>query len=161
MLKKAFIGSAVLLAAVLLSGCYEKSMVEDAGLYPSDYSPDYTYVTKVSENGRRKRVLVPEACLTNDAPSPANSGPGRLQPGCANNYNLQRMVERKSDLRRGRTLTAAPAAPAARAAQDYLTKKPETIGGGFSESGRFDEDPGRNENDNETQTQAKPQTQTK
>lgn len=132
MLRKVFIGAAIFSSALLLTACYDQGLTPEASLVPSDYSPDYTYVTKVSEDGRIKRVLVPEACLSIDAQSPADIGPERLPPGCANNYNLQRMVERKRDLRTGRPLGAAPAAPAARAAQNYIDgKKQETLGGGF------------------------------
>jgi hypothetical protein len=44
----------------------------------------------------------------------------KIPPGCANNFNLQRMVERKGDLFQGRNLSPAPAAPSVKAAQKYL-----------------------------------------
>ena len=54
------------------------------------------------------------------------------RPGCANAHNLQRMAERQSDLVRGRPLGAAPAAPTARAAQEYIYGMPRgTLGGGL------------------------------
>jgi hypothetical protein len=116
---------AALLIAVALAACYEKEA--DASLTtPSDYSPNYTHVTHVSENGHAKKVLVPEACL---AP-PADGKEQHLPPGCANAYNLQRMVERKRDLTYGRPLGDAPAAPAARAARDYIDgDKNKALGG--------------------------------
>ena len=111
--------SAALSTALLLAGCYEKD--QDAYLAPPpDYSPDYSYVNLVSDDGRTKRVLVPEACLRAEEPSPADTGPPRIPPGCANNYNLQRMVEQKRDLTKGRPLAPAAGAPAARAAQNYI-----------------------------------------
>jgi hypothetical protein len=101
---------------------------------PPDYSPNYTRVSVVTEDGREKRVLVPEACLTPDEQSAADTGPARVPPGCANNYNLQRMTERKRDLTRGRPLGPAPAAPAARAAQRYIDGQDKPIlGGGVRE----------------------------
>ena len=86
---------------------------------PPDYSPDYTTVPVVGPNGKTRWVMVPKACLVPDATEPPMLGP-HLPPGCANAYNLQRMAERKSDLVRGRALGAAPAAPTARAAQEYI-----------------------------------------
>lgn len=117
-------------ACLLLTACYEHS--PHSGLAPSsDYSPNYTYINVVSEDGRSKRILVPEACLAAGAHSPAD-GSLRPPPGCANNYNLQRMVERKNDVIRGRPLGHAAAAPAARAAQDYIDGKQEpALGGGI------------------------------
>jgi len=86
---------------------------------PPDYSPDYTSVPVVGRNGKTRWVMVPKACLVPDPTEPPMLGP-HLPPGCANAYNLQRMAERKSDLVHGRALGAAPAAPTARAAQEYI-----------------------------------------
>ena len=97
---------------------------------PPDYSPDYTTVPVVAPNGKTRWVLVPRACLTPDATEPPLLGP-HLPPGCANAYNLQRMAERKSDLVHGRALAAAPAAPTARAAQEYIYGTKGTLGGGL------------------------------
>jgi hypothetical protein len=101
---------------------------------PPDYSPDYTTVPVVGPNGKTRWVLVPKACLVPDPTEPPLLGP-HLPPGCANAYNLQRMAERKSDLVRGRALGAAPAAPTARAAQEYIygnkSTLPGTLGGGL------------------------------
>jgi len=101
---------------------------------PPDYSPDYTSVPVVAPNGKTRWVLVPKACLVPDATEPPMLGP-HLPPGCANAYNLQHMAERKSDLVRGRALGAAPAAPTARAAQEYIygyaPPKGSPLGGGL------------------------------
>jgi hypothetical protein len=97
---------------------------------PPDYSPDYTSVPVVGPNGKTRWVLVPKACLVPDATEPPFLGP-HLPPGCANTYNLQRMAERKSDLVHGRPLGAAPAAPTARAAQEYIYGTKGTLGGGL------------------------------
>ena len=95
---------------------------------PPDYSPDYTSVPVVGRNGKTRWVMVPKSCLVPDATEPPLLGP-HLPPGCANAYNLQRMAERKSDLVHGRALSAAPAAPTARAAQEYIYGKKETLPG--------------------------------
>ena len=97
---------------------------------PPDYSPNYTSVPVVAPNGETRMVLVPIACLVPDATEPPLLGP-HLPPGCANAHNLQRMAERKSDLVYGRPLGAAPAAPTARAAQEYIYGAKGTLGGGL------------------------------
>lgn len=130
--------AALVAVACLLGACKEYG--PEAGLTaPPDYSPRYTHVTVVNERGRTKRVLAPEACLTPDERTPAETattkvpadpGGDRVPPGCANNYNLQRMAERKRDLTQGRPLGPAPAAPAARAAQKYLDGRDTPVLGG-------------------------------
>jgi hypothetical protein len=97
---------------------------------PPDYSPDYTSAPVVGANGKTRWVMVPKSCVVPDATEPAFLGP-HLPPGCANAYNLQRMAERKADLTRGRALGAAPAAPTARAAQEYIYGAKGTLGGGL------------------------------
>lgn len=97
---------------------------------PPDYSPDYASVPVVAPNGRTRYVLVPKACLVPDPTEPPLLGP-HLPPGCANAHNLRRMAERQSDLVRGRPLGAAPAAPTARAAQEYIYGTKGTLGGGL------------------------------
>ncbi len=135
MISKLVFRSVFLSTALLLAGCYERDMAQEASLVAPDYSPDYTYINVVSPDGRTKRILVPEACLAEDTQSAADTGPKRLPPGCANNYNLQRMAARKRDLTRGGPLGPAPAAPAARAAQDYIDGKDQpTLGGGVRSS---------------------------
>ena len=103
------------LAFVPLTSCME---------IPPDYSPHYTYVPVASANPRDRRphyIVVPEACLTPDPTSDTwTIGGPILPPGCANAYDLQRMVERERDLFRGRQMGAAPAAPTVRAANKYL-----------------------------------------
>lgn len=130
--------AALAAAACLLGACNESG--PGAGLAtPPDYSPHYTHVAVLNEAGKTKRVLVPEACLTPDGGSPADTGDPRLPPGCANAYNLQRMAERKRDLTHGRRLGAAPAAPATRAAQKYLDgRDAPALGGAFREDKDLD-----------------------
>jgi hypothetical protein len=85
---------------------------------PPDYSPDYYAVAKVNRN-RVTYTPAPKACFTPD--DTANDDLGEhIPPGCANAYNLQRMVERDQDLFEGRKLGKAPAEPSVRAAQKYL-----------------------------------------
>ncbi|NJM35453.1 MAG: hypothetical protein HC850_12920 [Rhodomicrobium sp.] len=117
------IRSAALTAVVALTACYDS--VPSASISdPPDYSPNHVPIKLVSDSGREKTKLVPEACLMPDDQSAADYGPARLPPGCANNYNLQRIVERKRDLTNGRPLGPAPAAPASRAAQRYIDGEP-------------------------------------
>jgi hypothetical protein len=126
--------SFVLSTNMVLASCY---MDEGHDTPEADYSSRHVPMTIVAENGRTKHGLVPEACLSQSADGTIDGKPKRLPPGCANNYNRQLMVERKRDLRRGRRLTAAPAAPAAHAARSYLDgeqHKP-VMGGGVRESG--------------------------
>ena len=127
-------------AASALAGCAAAPPYPDQTVYwgtfpqqPPDYSPDYASVPVVDRNGRTRYVLVPKACLTPDPTEPPFLGP-HLPPGCANAHNLQRMAERQSDLVRGRPLGAAPAAPSARAAQEYIYGTKGTggpLGGGL------------------------------
>jgi hypothetical protein len=121
-------------AASMLAGCAPPLYTETAywGNFPQqppDYSPDYTRVPVVGRNGRTHYVLVPKACLTPDPTEPQLMGP-HLPPGCANAHNLQRMAESQSDLVRGRPLDPAPAAPTARAAQEYIYGPKGTARGG-------------------------------
>ena len=143
-----YLGLAV--AASALAGCAPPLYQETVywGTFPEqppDYSPDYTSVPVVAANGRTRWVLVPKACLVPDATEPPLLGP-HLPPGCANAHNLQRMAERKSDLVRGRPLGAAPAAPTARAAQEYIYGAkgtlPGTLGGGLPAPGTVPAGPG-------------------
>jgi hypothetical protein len=127
-------------AASALAGCAPPLYYQTvhSGTFPEqppDYSPDYTSVPVVAPNGETRWVLAPVACLVPDATEPPLLGP-HLPPGCANAHNLQRMAERKSDLVYGRPLGAAPAAPTARAAQEYIygakATLPGTLGGGLA-----------------------------
>ena len=124
-------------AASALGGCAVAPPIATPTVYwgsfpqqPPDYSPDYASVPVVDRRGRTRYVLVPKACLVEDATEPPFLGP-HLPPGCANAHNLQRMAERQSDLVRGRPLGAAPAAPTARAAQEYIHGTKGTLGGGL------------------------------
>jgi len=110
---------------ILRSGCLAAAFAGLSGfdhqpVPPPDYSPGYSFIEIVGPNGEVKRVLAPDACLTNEEPSPADLGEPRLPLGCANAFNLQRMVEDKRDLVQGRRLGPAPMGPAARAAIHYL-----------------------------------------
>lgn len=115
--------------AILLSGC-----VGAATRPEQDYSPGYSYVATGpggSDKTASGSVLAPNSCLNDpvdDDNTPAASkasltqisGVGQhLPPGCANAYNLQRMVESQRDLVEGRRGPAA-AGPTARAARRYL-----------------------------------------
>jgi len=97
---------------------------------PPDYSPDYVYVPVVRADGGTRMVLAPKACLVADPTELPHLGP-HSPPGCANAWNLLRMAERKGDLLHGRPLGAAPAAPTARAAHEYIYGAKDTLGGGF------------------------------
>jgi hypothetical protein len=110
------------------------------GQLPPEYSPDFVRVPVESEDGKIRRVLIPKACLKPDETADDVLGE-KIPPGCANNWNLQRMAERKGDLFQGRKLSPAPAGPAVKAAEKYLEGKkpgadnPKTgvSGGGVSE----------------------------
>ena len=126
----------IAVVASVLAGCTAPPLYENSvywGTFPEqppDYSPDYASVPVVAPNGKTRWVLVPKACLVPDATEPQLLGP-HLPPGCANAHNLLRMAERKSDLVYGRPLGAAPAAPTARAAQEYIYGAKGTLGGGL------------------------------
>jgi hypothetical protein len=96
---------------------------------PLPYSPNYSRVTLVDPPGatlgpgkvqspprQARDVMVPDACVTPDVAEQ----PVYLPSGCANNLNLQLMVERPQDLVEGRRSGPAAAAPTVRAAQRYL-----------------------------------------
>jgi|GEM_PF-739224 len=95
---------------------------------PPDYSPGYVRIRTSSYErpGQVRNILVPESCLVPDATD--TQFPPRLPPGCANAANLEAMAERESDLVRGRRIGSAPAAPAARAAQNYIYGGSATAG---------------------------------
>ena len=122
---KCSVSAAALLLSLVLSGCLPHE--------PLPYSPNYSRVTMVDEpnasadpsavrkaKARRSAeattVGVPDACITPDV----TEQPLYLPPGCANNLNLQMMVERPKDLVQGRQPGPAAAAPTVRAAQRYL-----------------------------------------
>jgi hypothetical protein len=141
---KSSAAGAVLLLSLLLSGCLPRE--------PLPYSPNYSSVTLVDESkaaepgavhkvqARRTRqqattVGVPDACITPDV----TEQPLYLPPGCANNLNLQMMLERPKDLVQGRQPGPAAAAPTVRAAQRYLyegTEAERRTGGKSDQSKR-------------------------
>jgi hypothetical protein len=87
---------------------------------PVDHSTRYVLLPPgIALDSTNRPVIVPEACLIQEPAFLESAGP-MLPPGCANAYNLAEMVERKSDLLRGRQLAPAPAAPTARAARRYI-----------------------------------------
>ena len=127
--RKLLAAAPLVLIGFVLAGCHE----------PLPYSPNYSRITLVDEvaapvpgkkgvvtkgptvpayatRQQAKSIHVPDACLTPDV----NEQPLYLPPGCANNLNLQMMVERPRDLEHGRRPGPAAAAPAAHAAQRYL-----------------------------------------
>jgi len=120
---KSSAAGAVLFMSLVLGGCLPHE--------PLPYSPNYSRVTMVDElppepgavrkaKARRSAeattVVVPDACITPDV----TEQPLYLPPGCANNLNLQMMVEHPKDLGQGRQPGPAAAAPTVRAAQRYL-----------------------------------------
>jgi hypothetical protein len=133
---------AVLLMSLVLSGCLPHE--------PLPYSPNYSHITLVDESrppvepraahkARRApqatTVVAPDACITPDV----TEQPLYLPPGCANNLNLQMMVERPKDLVQGRQPGPAAAAPTVRAAQRYLyegTEAERRTGGKADQSKR-------------------------
>lgn len=119
----------LVLTALGASGCMQT---------PGDYSPNYSYVSVVSEKnpGRVKKVLVPDACFAaSETEDVDRDGKPRLPPGCANAFNLQRMAEREGDLVRGRPLSKAPGAVSARAVQKYLNKEGSPLAGADEQGG--------------------------
>ena len=103
---------AIGLAALVLAGCQN-----GAARDPLPYFPNYHMAAGPSHvrKGYEKQAgrLVPDACVTPDVAE----DPLYLPPGCANNMNLQLMVERQSDLVRGRKTGPAMAEPVVRAAR--------------------------------------------
>jgi hypothetical protein len=114
------LGLLIMPAGLLLSACLHE---------PLPYSPNYSRTTLVDPAGaplkpgkvhhaprQARDVMVPDACITPDVAEQ----PVYLPSGCANNLNLQLMVERPQDLVEGRRPGPAAAAPTVRAAQRYL-----------------------------------------
>ncbi len=107
-----------------LAGCQNRPERD-----PLPYSPNYHTASGQSGNVVRKGYdkqpdaqgrLVPDACVTPDVVE----DPLYLPSGCANNLNLQMMVERQSDLVHGRTTGPAMAAPVVRAARRVIDGEP-------------------------------------
>ncbi len=105
---------------------------------PPDISANYQvlYLPGETPGARPTAIVAPDACLQQDPTRyPFDLDP-HLPPGCANAYNLERMVERKADLFHGRKLGPAAAAPVARAARRYLDGDETPLGGAFDRDGR-------------------------
>jgi hypothetical protein len=124
----------------VLYGCLVLTVLGTSNCMPTpeDYSPHYASIPVETPSGRVKKVMVPEACLTaaekeDVAQEWVDNGERRLPPGCANNYNLQRMAERKRDLVKGRPLGKASGAVTARAVQKYMNKEGTPMGGGVEQ----------------------------
>lgn len=81
---------------------------------PLPYSPHYHVVG--AGGAAPARRLVSDACMTPDVAS----DPLYLPPGCANAFNLQKMVERERDLVQGRRTGAAMAATVVRPARRLI-----------------------------------------
>jgi hypothetical protein len=111
------------LASLIIAGCQNNNIQRD----PLPYSPNY-HVADISNQGvvsksyekQRGGRLVPDVCVTPDV----TENPLYLPPGCANNLNLQMMVERESDLLHGRDTGPAMAQPVVRAARRIIDGTP-------------------------------------
>jgi type IV pilus biogenesis protein CpaD/CtpE len=108
---------AIGLAALALAGCQNQTVAQRD---PLPYSPNY-HVAKSAGPVRKgydaqSGRLVPDACVTPDV----TEDPMYMPPGCANNVNLQMMVERESDLVQGRETGPAMAEPVVRAARRVI-----------------------------------------
>lgn len=104
-------GAAVTVAclglATILVGCTTELRSPD---YSASFSTDLPSINRP----------FPDACLAIDNRDGVTQPSRRLPAGCANAINLQRMVERPDDLRRGRDTGSAFAGPVAQAAERYL-----------------------------------------
>lgn len=101
----------------LLAGC-------ESALGPMSWETGYRQVSAADgplrgSEGSQRQLIVPNTCQTR----PDQSGIVALPSGCANDLNLQLMVERPSDLIRGREMGPAPAAPVANAARERLDNR--------------------------------------
>ena len=92
------------------------TLVDGAGTNAVHKAPDPSGARYVRRDGRAWTGLVPDACVTPDVAEQ----PFYLPSGCANNLNLQVMVEHQRDLLRGRRSGPPAAAPVAQAAERYL-----------------------------------------
>lgn len=105
---------------------------------PPDISANYQvlHLPAQTSGARPTAIVAPEACLQQDPTRYPFEMDPHLPPGCANAYNLERMVERKADLFQGRKPGPAAAAPVARAARRYLDGDETPLGGAFDRDGR-------------------------
>ena len=97
--------------STLLSGCV-------SSLGPISWETGYRQVAPDPADGEdaQRLSIVPNTCRA----EPGEAGIVTLPPGCANDLNLQQMVERPSDLLHGREMGPARAAPVAAAARERL-----------------------------------------
>lgn len=107
----------LLASLVLMTGC-------ESALGPMSWETGYRQVVAADgslpgSEGHQRQLIVPNTCQT----QPEQSGIVMLPPGCANDLNLQLMVERPSDLIRGREMGPALAAPVANAARERLDNR--------------------------------------
>lgn len=96
---------------MLLSGCV-------SSMGPATWESGYRQVSVVTteEGDALRQAILPNTCWV----SPGEKGVVPLPPGCANDLNLQWMVERPRDLLRGREMGPARAGPVGAAANEYL-----------------------------------------
>ncbi|UYG04678.1 CpaD family pilus assembly protein [Halomonas sp. LR3S48] len=97
--------------ALLLSGCV-------SSMGPISWETGYRQVSEPagSDTEALRRSIAPNTCRV----SPGQAGIVPLPPGCANDLNLQAMVERPGDLLHGREMGPARGAPVAAAARERL-----------------------------------------
>ncbi|SDL86342.1 hypothetical protein SAMN05661010_02728 [Modicisalibacter muralis] len=98
----------------LLTGC-------QSALGPMSWETGYRQVGAVGgplpgSEGMQRQLIVPNTCQA----EPDQSGIIELPPGCANDLNLQLMVEHPGDLLHGQEMGPARAGPVARAAHEQL-----------------------------------------
>ena len=108
-------GLLVAMIVAALGGCVPppKSSVSWSGGY-APVSDSRAETSGVS--GVRHAEIIPRKCALANYQNPPDLPPA----GCANDLNLQRMVERPSDLLRGREMGPPRAAPVAAAARERL-----------------------------------------
>ncbi|MFQ3786220.1 hypothetical protein [Halomonas sp. A29] len=97
--------------ALLLSGCV-------SSMGPISWDTGYRQVSEPegSDTESLRRAIAPNTCRV----SPGQAGIVPLPPGCANDLNLQAMVERPGDLLHGREMGPARGGPVAAAARERL-----------------------------------------
>ncbi len=100
--------------SMLLGGCA-------SSLGPISWETGYRQVAEDPADGdaAQRLAIVPNTCRV----QPDQTGIVTLPSGCANDLNLQRMVERPDDLLQGREMGPASAAPVAAAARERLGKR--------------------------------------
>ncbi|MCE8033371.1 MAG: CpaD family pilus assembly protein [Halomonas sp.] len=97
--------------ALLLSGCV-------SSMGPISWDTGYRQVgdPEGQDPEALRRAIAPNTCRA----APGQAGIVPLPPGCANDLNLQAMVERPGDLLHGREMGPARGAPVAAAARERL-----------------------------------------